>query len=218
MNEMDVVVRYKAGDEIVQDVSCDSKYMKEAMVRVAESIRMKYDELGVDRDTYIYLMMDNAGGHGTDECVRDYTRKLKDDYNIIIIQQCPRSPCTNTLDLGVWRTLQSHVEKMHKTCVNELNALAETVERAWGEKSLDDSIINVFEKIKTVLDIIIKDDGSIQRCETHYRGAKRNELVLTNEDREKLLTWHAEAMEEASRNAVIATDGGDDGDESADDL
>jgi hypothetical protein len=31
----------------------------------------------------IYLVMDNAGGHGTEEAVDEYTRILNEEYNII---------------------------------------------------------------------------------------------------------------------------------------
>ncbi len=50
----------------------------------------------------IYLVMDNAGGHGTQEARAEYTRRLRDDFNIVIIQQSVRSPEVNALDLGIW--------------------------------------------------------------------------------------------------------------------
>ena len=46
-------------------------------------------------------MMDNAGGHGSNEAVEKYTEDLKNKYKIEIIQQVPRSPETNVLDLGI---------------------------------------------------------------------------------------------------------------------
>lgn len=49
--------------------------------------------------------MDNAGGHGTHEAIRSYTKTLEEDYNIEIIFQIPRSSYTNVLDLGVWMSL-----------------------------------------------------------------------------------------------------------------
>ena len=55
--------------------------------------------------------MDNAGGHGTDDAISEYTARLRDVYNITIIHQVPRSPFTNVLDLGVWCSLQARVEK-----------------------------------------------------------------------------------------------------------
>ena len=53
----------------------------------------------------IYLIMANAGGHGTNECVIKYTRLLKEEFNVEIINQVPCSPYTNVLDLGAWRML-----------------------------------------------------------------------------------------------------------------
>ena len=55
--------------------------------------------------------MDNAGGHGTDDAITQYTINMKDTYNIEIIHQVPRSPFTNVLDLGIWASLQGIVEK-----------------------------------------------------------------------------------------------------------
>jgi hypothetical protein len=37
----------------------------------------------------IYLVMDNAGGHGIEEAVDEYTRVLNEEYNIIILHQAP---------------------------------------------------------------------------------------------------------------------------------
>ena len=37
-------------------------------------------------------MMDNTGGHGTDVSIIAYKKMLKDDCNIMIIHQVPRSP------------------------------------------------------------------------------------------------------------------------------
>ncbi len=61
----------------------------------------------------IYLVMDNAGGHGAEEAVDECTRVLNEQYNIIILHQAPRSPEMNALDLGLWMSLQSHVKKLH---------------------------------------------------------------------------------------------------------
>jgi len=59
----------------------------------------------------LFLIMDNAGGYGTDDAIIEYTSRLRDVYNIEIIHQIPRSPFTNVLDLGVWCSLQAAVEK-----------------------------------------------------------------------------------------------------------
>ena len=59
----------------------------------------------------IFLIMDNAGGYGTDDVIQRYTTNVKDTYNIEIIHQVPRSPFTKILDLGVCASLQDVVEK-----------------------------------------------------------------------------------------------------------
>ena len=82
-----------------------------------------------------HLMMDNAGGHGSNEAVEKYTEDLKNKYKIEIIQQVPRSPETNVLDLGIWMSLQSAVEKEHRGQKNDANALDKTVMRKYGPMS-----------------------------------------------------------------------------------
>ena len=55
----------------------------------------------VNKDDPYYLVTDNAGGHGTNECVSQYTNMLLPEFNIVIIHQVLRPPFTNVLDLGV---------------------------------------------------------------------------------------------------------------------
>jgi len=83
------------------------------------------------------LVLDNTGGHGTDDCVMRYVAMLKTDFNIECIHQVPCSPFTNVLDLGVWATLQSEVERRHfmKRC--HIKALVSTVMTTWDEGRLD---------------------------------------------------------------------------------
>ena len=56
-------MRYKHGDEVEEDCSCDSKYMLGAMNRVGEAIRARYH--WIPREESCYLVMDNAGVHGS---------------------------------------------------------------------------------------------------------------------------------------------------------
>ena len=71
----------------------------------------------IPAETPVYLFMDNAGGHGKIAIKEDHERILKQEYNIQIEWQVPQSPETNMLDLGVWVSLQSHVERIHKNKV-----------------------------------------------------------------------------------------------------
>ena len=82
--------------------------MLSAMDRIGKAIRNAYH--WVNRDQACYIVMDNAGGHGTKDAINEYTNHLLNDYNIKIIWQIPRSPYTNVLDLGVWISIQARVE------------------------------------------------------------------------------------------------------------
>ena len=127
MRACELRVRYqgktktKDGDAIVRDVNCDSKYMDAVMPKVGkvrsqnllitssparlivasfvQAIREAYHF--VDKTHPIFLYLDNAGGHGTDDCVTKYVKMLEEDYNVICVHQRPRSPSTNMLDLDV---------------------------------------------------------------------------------------------------------------------
>ena len=121
--------------------------------------------------------MDNAGGHGTVEAIDEYVKELKQKWNIEVIQQIPRSPYTNALDLGVWCPLQSRVEKQHfgKRC--EVQALANTVMQMWNEGHLDEMITKVYKRLKKVLVLIAEARGKNDLVETK-RGKKFQDLDL----------------------------------------
>ncbi len=83
--------------------------MLDVMPLIGAAIRQKMN--WVPENETIILVMDNTGGHGTVEATEQCTRNLLDNYNIEIKHQPPRSPETNPLDLGVWRSIQSSVKK-----------------------------------------------------------------------------------------------------------
>ena len=130
---------------------------------IAQTIRKAYHF--VDAATPIFLYLDNAGGHGTDDCVTQYVKMLEDDYNVICVHQRPRSPATNMLDLGVWMAFQNVVEKIHAGKVKERDALARTVEDAWREMD-PIKLTNVWNRWRLVLDLIIEDDGGNRKVES----------------------------------------------------
>ena len=66
-----------------EECTCDSTYILFAMRRVGTALRTKFD--WVSRLVPLYLIQDNAGGHDTDECVKEYTQFLLNDFNIILI-------------------------------------------------------------------------------------------------------------------------------------
>jgi hypothetical protein len=109
INDLTLQQRLVADTVIQEDINCDSDYMLDVMPRIGAAIRQKMN--WVPENKTISLIMDNAGGHGAVEATEQYTRNLLDNYNIEIKHQPPQSPETNPLDLGVWRSIQSLVEK-----------------------------------------------------------------------------------------------------------
>ena len=163
------MVKYKGkkagqeGDKREVDVSCDSTFMKEVMPEVGKAIRAAYH--WVLPRIPIFLYLDNAGGHGTQEVVDAYVKLLEVDYNVICVHQRPRSPATNILDLGVWMYFQCVVEKEHFRLRKELKALCRTVDRAW-DKLEAIKLENVYNRWKMVLDLIIEDGGGNSKVES----------------------------------------------------
>ena len=99
VHDINLKVRYQVGDIIERDYTCNSTYILTTMRHVAVMMRAKCHWIPLS--TMLYLVMDNTGGHGTDECVNEYHIILKKELSIIIIQQVPRSLYTNVLNIGV---------------------------------------------------------------------------------------------------------------------
>ena len=53
-----------------RDFTCDSSYMSTAVHRVGEAMWFTY--YWVAMTTLLYLVLDNAGGHGKDACASEY--------------------------------------------------------------------------------------------------------------------------------------------------
>ena len=77
------------------------------MDKLGNSTQSAYHSIGVVDEVIIYLVMDNAVGHGVNESMLEYIEYLGANYNIVVHHQVPRSPKTNTLNLGAWMTVQS---------------------------------------------------------------------------------------------------------------
>ena len=175
IEDLTLKVRHRRGDTVEQDCNCDSEYMLEAMDRVGESIRQAY--CWIPRTDPCYLVMDNAGGHGSNEAIEQYVRRLKDEFNVETIFQVPRSPYTNVLDLGVWCSLQARVEKEHKGRRCEVNALSKSVMETWTNGHLNTMITSVFKRLRNVLVMIHEAKGKNDLVETK-RGKKFRDLDL----------------------------------------
>ena len=162
-------MRHIIGDKIEKDASSDSKYMIEAMTRVGQAICKSYT--WVPMTQRCYLVMDNAGGHGSNVAIATYRKDLLDKYNVEIIFQIPQSPYTNVLDLGVWMSLQAQVERQHYLKRCNADALVNSVMKSWEDGNLDHSITKVFLRLKPVLCNILEASGSNDLVESK-RGKK----------------------------------------------
>ena len=188
IDDLELGVRYQEGDKVTKDCSCDSKWMLETMDEVGKAIREKYhwvkwDPRSVQNSDVIHLVMDNAGGHGTDTAVKKYTEDLKNKYKIEIVQQVPRSPETNVLDLGIWMSLQSAVEKEHRGQKNDANALDKTVMKVWADVASKDAFLNVFGKLPVIYNNIKRSRGGNNLVET--RRGKAGLAKIAEEEAEE---------------------------------
>jgi len=59
--------------------------------------------------------------------ITQYIELLLDKYNVQIIFQVPRSPYTNTLDLGVWMCLYASIKREHYLKITNVKPLYNSV-------------------------------------------------------------------------------------------
>jgi hypothetical protein len=157
LDDITLQVGYKQGDEIEEDVSCDSGFMLGVMDRVGEALRKAF--YWVRQNEWIYLVMDNAGGHGTAEAWETFTNSLTTKYKVKKIRQCPRSPETNVLDLGIWLSIQAAVEKRMHLRRGDKEALANATTEAWKYHLSVESFTRVCDRLRNVLALIAEDNG-----------------------------------------------------------
>ena len=166
IQDLELVVVKNPDDEYEQDCSCDSTFMLGIMEEIGDAIRSYYWFLPFFIS--IYLMIDNAGGHGTNKAKKEYEKLLREKYNVILVFQIPNSPETNLLDLGVWRSLQSLVEKLSFRDRYDPDVLSQTVFRAWDNFS-SSAIEKVYKRWELVLKLILLDTGGNRYVES-FRG------------------------------------------------
>jgi hypothetical protein len=181
LDDVILQVRYKAGDIVEEDVSCDSEFMLGVMDRVGIALRAAFP--WVKPEELIYLVMDNAGGHGTDVAWETYTADLEEKHKVRIIRQCPRSPETNLLDLGIWMSIQAAVEKEMYMKRGDIHALAVAVKNAWETRLSENAFKNVYERLQNVLVMIDEDKGGNAKVEAK-RGKLFRKLELRDDDSE----------------------------------
>jgi hypothetical protein len=141
---------------IKEEVACNSRYMLEAMPTIGAEIHHRMPWVPLQEP--IYLIMDNAGGHGTREAVDQYTRALRNQINVIIKQQPAHSPELNALDLSIWMSLQPTVKQVNWNVRRDAEALTTTVQEAWRDLPVD-TIQRVFIRIPMVYQLIAECGG-----------------------------------------------------------
>ena len=155
------------------DVSCDTKFMLSNVDVIGKAIRSAYHF--VDPTEIIYLVLDNAGGHGTVEAKEQFEERLRKKYRVKIIWQVPNSPDTNLLDLGAWCTIQSDVEDIHRLLVMDNDVLANSVEQEFSNLS-STKLDSIYDRWDKVLDLILKNSGGNDLVET-CRGKMKLEEI-----------------------------------------
>ena len=162
--------------------------MQKNIRKIGEAIRLAYHWTKKE-DTAIYLVIDNAGGHGTVGTKNKYAVLLEREYNIIIIWQIPNSPETNMLDVGVWASIQSMVEDIRRQLVMRNDELMNSVDKAFGRVGLESkALTNIYNRWIRVLKLIIHGQGDnslVEEC----RGKNDNisELVYVGDETQALI-------------------------------
>ena len=105
------------------------------------------------------MIMNNAGRHGKNDIIEQYTLNLKVNYNVTIIHQVPHQPYYNAFNLGGWCLLQVSVEKTHYMLRCNTYALVRLVNGTWNTVEMSLVVSNVFTKLKYVIYLLIVGDG-----------------------------------------------------------
>jgi hypothetical protein len=157
LKDLTLQVRVPRYTWVERDTTCDSTFMLDTVEEVGQSICHKMH--WVSTETPIILFMDNAGGHGSNNAKQEYERIIFENFNILVEWQVPNSPDTNLLDLGMWSTHQSLVERMHRLKRMDADALSRTVFEAFD--LIDPGKIeHIYSKWEYVLDLIVKGEGT----------------------------------------------------------
>ena len=165
LKDLKLRVIQESGVYYDKDTTCDSEFMMSVVNEIGSAIRDKFHF--IPKITPVYLYIDNAGGHGTDLIKDQYTKILKDTYNVCIKWQCPNSPETNMLDLGAWRSIQSIVEHEHRGKAPTANQLSNTVMEAFDR--LDSTTLTkINDRWEKVMELIIAGDGSNEFVEKNH--------------------------------------------------
>ncbi len=156
IHDVNLSLSYPQETIIEREVNGNCQFMLRILPEIATEICQQLHI--VPRNEPIYLVMDNAGGHRKQEAREEYTRRLRDGFNIVIIQQSACSPEVSALDLGIWMSVQSAVEYMHQERRRDPDGLSISVQEA-SQHLLEDTIHWVFKRIPIALRLIVDCGG-----------------------------------------------------------
>jgi hypothetical protein len=160
---LEIQVHHESGEMVEEDVNCDSQFMLDNIHKVGKAMREKF--YWVPHPHKCYLVMDNAGGHGTEKAIKKYTDILKTEFHTEIIHQVPRSPETNVLDLGIWCSLQWAVDTLMRGKRGDMEAQVQGGAAVWDGVGLIAAFGNVWNHLGRVLHLIEEDKGSNELVE-----------------------------------------------------
>lgn len=170
-----VVVSHLSGETYEDDVNCDGDFMEEALLNtVGPELRAAFH--WVPDNVLIRLQMDNAGGHGGLTRINKMKEEMLARFNVLLVCQPPNSPESNVLDLGVWRSVQSKVDKMDREQRMDAHQLWATIQRAWDEYgTADDNLAlhAIWEKLRDIAEVTIASNGDNNNAEAKYAGARK---------------------------------------------
>ena len=198
IDDLELSVYTKKEDEVEEDCSCDSTFM---LMTIDEGGRAIHSYLfWVPATTVIYLIIDNAGGHGMNEAIEEYRELLFRMYKVLLLHQVPNSPDTNLLDLGVWRAMQLLIEKLSFHRCHNPNVLDKTVQQACLQFPAV-TVEKVYQRWLLALDLIMNGNGGNRLVETHHGKLTNDPTSVTN---------HNKADAQAAIRVTIERDNNDD--------
>ena len=83
MDDLEPRVEIQKVDEVEKDVSCDSNFILGIMDELGNATQTTYHSIGVAEEEIFYLAMDNAGDHGINEYMLEYSEYLAVNHNIV---------------------------------------------------------------------------------------------------------------------------------------
>ena len=89
----------------------------------------------VPKTETMYLVIDNAGGHGSDANWDLMTKEMREQHNIELTRQPPNSPDLNWCDRGGWKSMASHVAKLGREMRRDKEVLWRCMQRGYEEWS-----------------------------------------------------------------------------------